>query len=66
MPREIATKCLAVRSREPPFAELSISGDDGERVYLLTVRQLRLLVKLGVEVLSRLEGHRHYDRDPDA
>ena len=50
----ILVKCLAVRSEDPHFAQLSITGED-HRVYRLTTSQLRLLVKVGMEVLSRLE-----------
>lgn len=58
MSREIATQHLMVRSPGPPFAELSITGEGDHRVYLLTLRQLRLLVRVGSEVLSRLEDAR--------
>jgi hypothetical protein len=57
VPTDILVKFLTVRSAEPHFAQLSITGED-HRVYRLTTGQLRLMVRVGMEVLSRLErGH---------
>jgi hypothetical protein len=51
-------KCLAVRLiGSDHLPEISITADD-HRVYSLTARQLRLLVKCGMEVLSRLDDRR--------
>jgi hypothetical protein len=52
--RPLATQSLTVRSPGPPFGELSITAEDGHHVYLLTRRQLRLLIRTAMEVESRI------------
>lgn len=56
MPKEVATRNLTLRYPGPPafHAELSITGEDGHTVYLLTTPMVRLLVRQGVDILDRL------------
>lgn len=56
MSREVAARCLTLRYPGPPsfHAELSITGEDGHTIYLLTRPMLRLLVKQGGDILERL------------